>query len=198
MKRKERAAETEAALKAAAQRLFATHGYLNTKITDITAEAGRAAGSFYNHFASKEELLESLLTDLEAAGDASADLAEHSPDFTDPAAIRYHVAGFWRFYREHAATLRALRQAALINEDFAGKLNEFTRAQNEELTDHVDYVTKAGHRLPGSPIASVTMMSAVVDNFAQMWHDGLTDLAEEDAIDALTRFIYRGFTGHDY
>lgn len=198
MNRKERAAETEAALKAAAQRLFATRGYLNTKITDITAEAGRAAGSFYNHFASKEELLESLLADLEEAGDESAGLPGHSPDFADPAAIRYHIAAYWGFYRRHAATIRALRQAALVNEDFARKLTAFRRAQNEELTGHVDYVTKAGLRLPTTPIASVVMMSALIDNFVQMWHDGQPDLAEEDAIDALTRFVYRGFTGRDY
>ncbi|UQS22639.1 TetR/AcrR family transcriptional regulator [Amycolatopsis thermalba] len=198
MKRKEKAAETEAALKAAAQRLFATRGYLNTKITDITAEAGRAAGSFYNHFASKEELLESLLADLEAAGDETVDHPEHSPDFTDPAAVRFHVAGYWHFYAEHAATLRALRQAAQVNEDFARKLNEFTRVQNEEITDHVDYVTEAGHRLPGSPLASVTLMTAVVDSFAQLWHDGVTDLTEDEAIEALTRFVYRGISGRDY
>ncbi|GAB3583920.1 TetR/AcrR family transcriptional regulator [Amycolatopsis endophytica] len=198
MKRKEKAAETETALKAAAQRLFATRGYLNTKITDITAEAGRAAGSFYNHFASKEELLESLLGDLESAGDDDARKAEHSPDFSDPAAIRFHIRAFWSFHREHTATMRALRQAALVNEDFARTLGEFSRAQSEEITGHVDYVTKAGFELPGPPAASVAMMSALIDNFVQMWHDGLVDLAEEDAIDALTRFVYRGFTGRDY
>ncbi|MEU0514032.1 TetR/AcrR family transcriptional regulator [Amycolatopsis sp. NPDC006125] len=198
MKRKEKAAETEAALKAAAQRLFATRGYLNTKITDITAEAGRAAGSFYNHFASKEELLESLLADLEVAGDESADQAGHSPDFADPAAVRFHVEAYWRFYREHAPTMRALQQAAMVNADFAHKLAEFTRAQNEELTDHVDYVTKAGHRLPGTPLASVTMMTTAAETFARQWHDGLLDLPEEEALEALTRFVYRGLTGRDY
>jgi len=198
VKRKEKAAETEAALKAAAQRLFATRGYLNTKITDITAEAGRAAGSFYNHFASKEELLESLMADLEKAGDEGAVQSGHSPDFSDPAAVRFHVVAYWNFYREHTATLRALRQAALVNEDFARKLSEFTRAQNEEITDHVDYVTRAGLTLPGSPLASLTLMNAAVDDFLQKWHDGATDLSEEDAIDALTRFVYRGLTGRDY
>ena len=85
MKRVEQAAGTEAALKDAARRVFARKGYLNAKITDITTEAGRAAGSFYNHFTSKEDLLKGLLADLLAESDRNAveGDSQHSADFTD-------------------------------------------------------------------------------------------------------------------
>ncbi|APE35418.1 hypothetical protein BOX37_17335 [Nocardia mangyaensis] len=45
---------------------------LNTEIVDITGEAGRAAGSFYNDFESKEEVLAALAVDIGADADEIA------------------------------------------------------------------------------------------------------------------------------
>ncbi len=200
--RKEKAAETEAALKEAAKRVFAERGYLNTKITDITREAGRAAGSFYNHFAGKEELLEALLADLSAAGDASAELPEHSPDFTDPAAVRWHIAAYWRFYRQNAATLVALRQAAMVSDDFARTLARFGAREQADVASHLAHIVRAGMRLPAEPETTIAMMFGMVDSFAQLWlvpprPEGWRELSDDEAIDALTRFVYRGLTGRD-
>ena len=201
--RKEKAAETEAALKDAAKRAFAAKGYLNTKITDITKEAGRAAGSFYNHFASKEELLIALLADLAAAGDRQAAEADHLSDFSDPAAVRWHVRQYWNFYRDNAPTMQALRQAAEVNEDFAAAYAAFGAAQAEDVTGHLDHVTAAGLRLPADTRTTLAMMYHLVDGFAQMWLTnpppaGWTPPSDDEAVEALTRFVYRGFTGRDY
>jgi AcrR family transcriptional regulator len=201
--RKEKAAETEAALKAAAKRVFARKGYLNTKITDITAEAGRAAGSFYNHFASKEELLEALLTDLAAESDEGASEEGHLADFSDPAAVRWHIAQYWSFSKRHAATLQALRQAAMVNDTFARTLADFGATQASDLTGHLAHVTAAGLELPARTELTIAMMYQLVDSFAGMWlldprPAGWTPPSDEEAIEALTRFVYRGFTGRNY
>ncbi|MFD6222815.1 TetR/AcrR family transcriptional regulator [Nocardia asteroides] len=196
--RREKSAETEQALKDAARQVFAEYGYLNAKITDITAAAGRAAGSFYNHFASKEELLQALLADIAVASDERAADPEHSGDFTDPAAIRYHVRGYWTFAREHAAVLRAIEQAAQVNPEFARIVAEFGSAQRADIADHVADFPERGLRLPGTVDASLAMMFAAADGMLRMVEDGSVTIADDEAIESITRFVYRGITGRDY
>ncbi|MEV0545840.1 TetR/AcrR family transcriptional regulator [Nocardia salmonicida] len=196
--RREKSAETEQALKDAARQVFAEHGYLNAKITDITTAAGRAAGSFYNHFASKEELLQALLRDMAVAGDERAADPEHNGDFTDPAAVRYHVRGYWTFAREHASVLRAIGQAALVSPDFARIIAGFGAEQRADIADHVADFPERELRLPGTVDASLAMMFAAVDGMLRMVEDGSVTLTDEEAIESITRFVYRGLTGRDY
>ncbi|WP_446222908.1 TetR/AcrR family transcriptional regulator [Nocardia sp. IBHARD005] len=196
--RREKSAETEQALKDAAQRVFAEHGYLNAKITDITTAAGRAAGSFYNHFASKEELLQALLRDLAAQGDEQAATSEHNGDFADPAAVRFHVAAYWAFAREHAVVLRATAQAAQVNPDFARMVAGFGAEQRADIADHVADFPERGLRLPGRVDVSLAMMFAAVDGMVRMVEDDALAVSDAEAIESISRFVYRGLTGRDY
>jgi len=62
---------TRARLIEAARRIVATRGIESTPISEITDAAGVGVGSFYNHFASKEDLLEAVISDtFEAHGAA--------------------------------------------------------------------------------------------------------------------------------
>ncbi|WP_069165203.1 TetR/AcrR family transcriptional regulator [Nocardia altamirensis] len=197
MSRKEKSAETEHALKAAALRLFAERGYLNTKIADITTEAGRAAGSFYNHFAGKEELLQALLNDIEAQADVVVEGPDHNADFTDPDAVRFHIEQYWLSYRKHWAVYRSMQQAALVNDDFARQLGEFAKQQLRDIADHLDGFAAKGLTLPSTPNASLAMMFQLTTAMVQGIEDGTVELTDKQAVDGLTRFIYRGLTGRD-
>lgn len=192
-----RAAETEQALKDAARRLFAERGYLNTKITDITAAAGRSAGSFYNHFASKEELLRALLKDFAAESDTAAEAQAHNPDFTDPDAVRFHVEMFWRFGRKNWPVLRAVRQAGLVNDEFARLAVRFGAEQRNDVAGHLDTFPAAGIALPSTPEISLAIMFTAINGLLEAVEEGAVELTDEAAVDGLTRFVYRGLTGRD-
>ena len=56
-----RKARTRSALLAAARKLFAARGVEATTIAEIAEQADVAVGSFYNYFATKDELLTALL-----------------------------------------------------------------------------------------------------------------------------------------
>jgi len=67
----------------AAKALIARQGVDNTRIQEITDEADVGFGSFYNHFASKEAIIEAVLADTIAAQGAEIDAL--TAELDDPA-----------------------------------------------------------------------------------------------------------------
>jgi AcrR family transcriptional regulator len=195
--RKQQAAQTSAELKAAAIRVFERVGYLNAKIIDITAEAGRATGSFYKHFAGKEQLLEALLADLLAQGDINATAEEHSDDFRDRRAIRYHVALFWDFFRRYRTVMVALQQAATVDEAFARRQEAMLEPDLRHIAAHLN-----GLDLPGDPLVMATIFTRTLWAFATTWlspdrPDLGRELSDDEAIETLTSFLYAGLGGRN-
>jgi len=77
--------ETRARLVRAAAALFARKGVDNTRINEITDQADVGFGSFYNHFKSKEEIVEAVLTETLAAQGAA--VAALTGGLEDPAEV---------------------------------------------------------------------------------------------------------------
>jgi AcrR family transcriptional regulator len=69
----------------AARRLFATQGVDNTRINEITEEADVGFGSFYNHFQSKDEIVEAVLAEGVAAQGAA--VGALTRELEDPAEV---------------------------------------------------------------------------------------------------------------
>jgi AcrR family transcriptional regulator len=193
--RQEQAAETSAMLKDAARAMFTERGYLNTKITDITRAAGRAAGSFYNHFAGKEEILAALVEDMVAASDIGiTPEAGHDTDFTKPSAIRWHIVRYWRFHEQNGALMAALNEAARVSDTAAQTLRTLLVEQYEDAVGHLEQVIARGVELPGPPAVVLSALFGMVAAFADSWQatDGFGGTVGEDAaIDMLTTLMHQ-------
>ena len=110
----DRGAKTRARLLEAAEKCFAEAGYHDTSVVKITEAAGVAQGTFYLYFASKKEIFDELVRDLnrrirhamkEASSQGSTRLEAELLGF----------AAYFRFTGEHQALYRIIRQAEFVS-----------------------------------------------------------------------------------
>ena len=76
--------ETRATLLATARRMFTEHGYANTSMDELTAQAGLTRGALYHHFGDKQGLLTAVVAQIDTETDqrlqAISDSAEDAWD----------------------------------------------------------------------------------------------------------------------
>jgi len=195
--RKERSASTLAALKEAAREQFVERGYLNTKITDITRAAGRATGSFYEHFGSKEDLLRALEEDMyQQAGD---NLRGHHPadhDLTDAAQLRAHVTAAWETMRDNLPVMVALHESAIAGGHEPAQAWQNLAEGTRVLREHLEYLHDRGHQLPGDPELIAAAMGAMLSGLGYaLLRAGGAGRSDEEVIDALSGLLLSGLRG---
>jgi AcrR family transcriptional regulator len=199
--RKEKAEQTQAALKEAARRQFLERGYLNTKITDITAAAGRATGVFYDHFASKEALLHALLADMYGQGDTAISAHEHGGDggghdLTDREQLRAHLAVGWQTMSTNLPVVIALHEEAATAGPASGRAWQQLTEGTDSFRDHLAALVERGHGLPGPPELVGAAMGALLSSLAY----ALLPLADrpysdDEVLDTLTDLVLKGIAG---
>ncbi|MEU5262273.1 TetR/AcrR family transcriptional regulator [Amycolatopsis sp. NPDC021455] len=179
-RRDELASRTRADLLSAAKRLFGERGYLDTKITDIAAAAGRAVGSFYTHFSDKEQILAVLRGELDAA----------APHPADHDATREHVTACWTAMRTHRPTVIALVQSAVAAAPASGRFRRELTGWTAPLRRHLEDLRDRGEPLPGDPELLAAAVGAMLAglNHALPADDGT--LAE-----TITNLVLHGLTG---
>jgi AcrR family transcriptional regulator len=197
--RKAKAAATEAALKAAALRIFERSGYINAKVTDITTEADRSAGSFYSHFPHKEALLEALLADwiVEMGQELTIHTTVH--DLTNRDHLRWHVNAVWSTYKKHRPLLIALQEAAMTSVEFGRRVQAIRYEETVVLRDHLDEMQANGVVLAGRSAVLASAIVALLDQFCRVWlleGEPITPvLTDDEAVDSVTDLLLYGLTG---
>lgn len=109
LNRVERNAWTKQRIFEAATKVVGTYGYAEASVARITEQAGVAQGTFYNHFANRQELLDQLLPKI------GMDMVRFIRDRTSTGhAARQEIerfAAFFDFIREVPEFLRILNEA---------------------------------------------------------------------------------------
>ncbi|GAA2076861.1 TetR/AcrR family transcriptional regulator [Aeromicrobium tamlense] len=183
----ERGRRTRDNLLHAASVVFARQGFLDTKITDITTEAGTANGSFYNYFDSKEDIFRAAIAQVN--GRMFEVAASRLPEGASPyerieAATRRYVEG----YKADAGMIMILEQVATFSPEFKAMRRE-TRTMFRARTERgIRRWQEAGVIDPALPAqVAADALTSMVSNFCYMWLVFDEDYDTETVVTTLSR-----------
>ena len=109
-----RGAATRARLLEAAEKCFADVGYHDASVVKITEAAGVAQGTFYLYFATKKDIFDELIRELNRRVRHAMKEAS-SQGTTRLEAELLGFQAYFRFTAEHAALYRIIRQAEFVS-----------------------------------------------------------------------------------
>lgn len=166
--RSARGIRTRNALIAAARTVFEQRGYLETRMGDITAEAGAAAGSVYTYFTNKEEIFQAVVEQVQEEM-LHPHLRERT-GVTDPRKlIELANREYLKAYKKNARLMALLEQVSQIDDDFRGvrmeRANAFAR-RNAKMISSLQEAGLADADL--DPLLTAHALSAMVSRMAYM------------------------------
>jgi AcrR family transcriptional regulator len=181
--------ETDEAFKAAARVVFAREGYLNAKISDIAAAAGKSVASFYNYYDTKAALLIALAEEFHAEATELAVLPFRS-GLTREDALREAVAGFWRTYTKRQGELIGVFQAAMLETEFLDRWLDIRAEAISRIAGEIRHAQKAGFCPGADPVLTASALSAMLEHFCYIWQSQggermKVEFSDERAIDTL-------------
>ncbi|HWH92806.1 MAG TPA: TetR/AcrR family transcriptional regulator [Baekduia sp.] len=182
-----RGARTRAALVAAARTVFERDGYLDARLTDITAEARCATGSFYTYFTNKQEIFAAVLE--EAQEEMLHPHVREVTDAEDPiAVIEASNRAYLEAYERNAKLMRLLEQVSTVDQD----VRELRRRRGELFAERnarsIRDLQARGLADPElDPLLAARALSAMVSRMANGVYI-LGDHVDRDVlVDTLTR-----------
>lgn len=163
----------------------------------MTAATGRSTGSFYEHFADKEQLLQAIMAEMEASADAH--LAQHDHprdhDLTDRAQLREHIAIAWTVMREHRPVTVAQFQSMIAADPGSDRAWAGLLAQTGTLREHLEFLREQERELPGEPQLIGAAMGAMLGMLGYAAPPTGRPEDDDQIIDAVTDLLLYGLTG---
>jgi AcrR family transcriptional regulator len=183
-----RGARTRAALVRAARTIFERDGFLDARITDITAEAGVAAGTFYTYFTGKEDAFAAVMAEVEEEmlHPRLAPVADRDdPVSVIEAANRAYLVA----YRRNAKLMALMEQVAHVDDSFHRLRRRRSRAFVERNAQALSRLQQRGLADPClDPRLSALALSAMVSRVAYIRYvQGYGNASTDTLVAILTR-----------
>jgi AcrR family transcriptional regulator len=160
--------ETDEAFRDAARLVFARDGYLNAKISDIAAAAGRSVASFYNYYDTKADLLIALAEEFHAEAMEMAVLP-YRAGLPDADALQEAVRGFWRTYSKRRGELIGIFQAAMVEGRFRDRWLELRLEAITRIAAQIRHAQAEGYCPGVDPLLTASALSAMLEHFCYVW-----------------------------
>ena len=189
---KDKGRRTRRSLLKAAEETFGAIGYHDASIVKITELAGVAQGTFYLYFASKQQIFDEVVADLnQQVRHAMSEAAQGATSRLE--AERLGFAGFFRFTAEHPALYRVIRQAEFVS---PRALRNHYETIIENYIPFLREAMDTGEVAPGDPMVLAWSLIAVGEAIGMRWI--LWNEAREvppDVFDEMMKIIARMLGG---
>lgn len=160
-----RGARTRRRLLEAAEQVFAELGYHDASIVKITEAAGVAQGTFYLYFASKREIFDELVRDLNAR--IRHAMSEGAlPGRTRAEVEELGFRAFFRFTAEHPALYRIIRQAEFVSPEM---LHYHYAKLAEGYVEGLRQAMAAGEVAPADPEVLAYALMGIGELIGMRW-----------------------------
>lgn len=194
---------TRAHLVTSGRAVFARHGYVDARMSDVAAEADISMGGLYRYFTNKEDLFAQVIADLHEELYQASAAKEH--DFaTQPyESLLEANRGYLSLYRDNRDVMRAFIQASHVEDRFRDywwhmrnrHIERFVKAAAK--VHGITTVNGVDSALAAEAVACMVEQSAYVWYAQQALHGSEVDLDEAARIVAHAWFT-TFFAGQEF
>ena len=179
-----RGQQTRTRLIRAAETVFGNVGYYDTRVSEITREAGVALGTFYLYFPSKEELFRAMVTSLNH--DLRRTLSEGTRNLSTRAAIEAEgLRRFFRFLERHRKLYRIVKEAASVD---PALYREYVAKIAEGYREGLVRAMETGEVKRADPELLAYALMGIAETVATryvIWEDGMDDAKLDQLVELI-------------
>ena len=189
-----RGERTRRKLLESAERVFAELGYHDASVVRITEAAGVGQGTFYLYFASKKQVFDELVLDLNTrVRHAMTEAADRGTTRAEKELLGF--GAFFRFTAEHPALYRIIRQAEFVSPE---TLHEHYRRLTNGYVTGLRQAMADGEIAEGDPEVLAWALMGIGELVGMRWILWAErDQVPDEVFDALASVIVRALGARD-